>query len=360
MVILISLMVACPLKELQLSQNVAWAANESAGGAWSFLGTGIGARAMGMGGAFVALADDATAAYWNPAGLGLLNKREFTFMVIDSNKEVYPLTNRFLRRHQYLSGIFPIRISSGRFGLSGNYFSIGGIQHTTGTSELNFEKHGYFDDREWALTFSYGISLPDLKNPDRSWFFGGANIRLMRQSFFHLSTTGYGGDLGFILKNRKLWRFWNTRLGWVWNINLPRKWSSDDKNVKVLESYSDPAVIGWKWGLAFDIKEILTPAFTLTHRQKGSPLTYSAGVEIRITRSAFIRGGFEDVRLNENPLSSSKTVGFGFKKKYLQFDYAAALENLCLKHRISTTVRYWEFSNQHWWIFMSIFTERKN
>ena len=31
----------------------------------------VGARALGMGGAFVAVADDATATYWNPAGLAL-------------------------------------------------------------------------------------------------------------------------------------------------------------------------------------------------------------------------------------------------------------------------------------------------
>ncbi|MFC2083104.1 hypothetical protein ACFLSG_03600, partial [Candidatus Bipolaricaulota bacterium] len=34
---------------------------------------GIGARAMAMGGAFTALADDATAAFWNPAGLAQLD-----------------------------------------------------------------------------------------------------------------------------------------------------------------------------------------------------------------------------------------------------------------------------------------------
>jgi long-subunit fatty acid transport protein len=37
---------------------------------------GIGARALGMGGAYVAAADDYTAVYWNPAGLALIRKME--------------------------------------------------------------------------------------------------------------------------------------------------------------------------------------------------------------------------------------------------------------------------------------------
>ena len=36
---------------------------------FAFLKLGVGARAMGMGSAYVALADDPTAVYWNPAGL---------------------------------------------------------------------------------------------------------------------------------------------------------------------------------------------------------------------------------------------------------------------------------------------------
>ncbi|MBI1744439.1 hypothetical protein HYR54_15430 [Candidatus Acetothermia bacterium] len=39
----------------------------------SFLAPGVGLRALGMGGAFVAVADDITAVYWNPAGLPQLH-----------------------------------------------------------------------------------------------------------------------------------------------------------------------------------------------------------------------------------------------------------------------------------------------
>src|SRR3989338_2646899 len=39
---------------------------------------GSGARAIGMGGAFIAIADDATAASWNPAGLVQLEKPEIS------------------------------------------------------------------------------------------------------------------------------------------------------------------------------------------------------------------------------------------------------------------------------------------
>jgi len=40
---------------------------------------GTGARAIGMGGAFIAVADDATAASWNPAGLAQLEQPEVSF-----------------------------------------------------------------------------------------------------------------------------------------------------------------------------------------------------------------------------------------------------------------------------------------
>jgi long-subunit fatty acid transport protein len=44
------------------------------------LALGSGARAFGMGGAFLARADDATAASWNPAGLSYLRRPEFSIV----------------------------------------------------------------------------------------------------------------------------------------------------------------------------------------------------------------------------------------------------------------------------------------
>ncbi len=44
-----------------------------------FLGIGIGARAAGLGGAYVSLADDGTSLYWNPAGLAQVGGHRVSF-----------------------------------------------------------------------------------------------------------------------------------------------------------------------------------------------------------------------------------------------------------------------------------------
>ena len=52
-------------------------------GAFSAFKSGIGARALAMGGAFVAVADDTTAMLWNPAGLAQLNDTRIGGMSTD-------------------------------------------------------------------------------------------------------------------------------------------------------------------------------------------------------------------------------------------------------------------------------------
>ncbi len=47
--------------------------------------SGVGSKAIGMGGAFRGLADNWSAAYWNPAGLAQLSESEFNLMAITIN-----------------------------------------------------------------------------------------------------------------------------------------------------------------------------------------------------------------------------------------------------------------------------------
>lgn len=55
----------------------------------AFLRIGVGARAEGMGGTFVAVASDPSAIYWNPAGLASLQRREVAASHVDWPADVH-------------------------------------------------------------------------------------------------------------------------------------------------------------------------------------------------------------------------------------------------------------------------------
>ncbi|MBT3755162.1 MAG: hypothetical protein HOK80_01165 [Candidatus Cloacimonetes bacterium] len=87
---------------------------------WNF--TGVGARAAGMGGAFIGVADDATAISWNPAGLTQLDKPEASIVgrglaevyEVDYNSwsETYEDEHGILN---FLSGVYPFEFSGMKF-----------------------------------------------------------------------------------------------------------------------------------------------------------------------------------------------------------------------------------------------------
>src|SRR3954470_5013694 len=56
---------------------------------------GMGARALGMGEAFTAIADDISAIWWNPAGLIHMPHNEVTWMGGDRVMTAYPYTGFF-------------------------------------------------------------------------------------------------------------------------------------------------------------------------------------------------------------------------------------------------------------------------
>jgi hypothetical protein len=68
--------------------------------AGEFLKIQVGARALGMGGAFTAVADDATAPYWNPAGMVFLPYKE----VIPQHQEKFGN----LAKHDFIGAVMPL------------------------------------------------------------------------------------------------------------------------------------------------------------------------------------------------------------------------------------------------------------
>ncbi len=64
----------CPVSEAQ-GQSAKYGA--------AFLAEGVGARALGMGGAYVAIAEDVTSGYWNAAGLSRMAYPEIAYMHVE-------------------------------------------------------------------------------------------------------------------------------------------------------------------------------------------------------------------------------------------------------------------------------------
>src|ERR1035438_1639114 len=68
------------LLSLLLSPLSSVHAQATGGQPGEFMSYGAGARSLAMGAAFVGVADDASATYWNPAGLSQITRKELTLM----------------------------------------------------------------------------------------------------------------------------------------------------------------------------------------------------------------------------------------------------------------------------------------
>jgi hypothetical protein len=159
-----------------------------------FLKIGIGARALGMGGSFVSISDDASASYWNPAGLIQLESREAMGMHASQFGGVVD--------HDVLGVITPLSSESGRraaIGLTLIRLAVDNIRVTKDAKVAEdpngnpiidpsrvVEKSAY----DLAFIISYARSLGD------RWA-TGVNVKLIRQSLVGEGASfGVGVDLG--------------------------------------------------------------------------------------------------------------------------------------------------------------------
>jgi hypothetical protein len=192
---------------LAVTMGVLMAANAGATKlAGEFLTTGPGARALGMGGAFVSIADDASASYWNPAGLVQLARRQVLLMHAE---QFGNLTDR--NCFTFAGPLSEGSASKAAGGISLLWLRVSDIALTSNLNEpgVDFEDlnhDGRWDpaterrlwradrvrwdsDNELALLVSYARLLsPELA--------GGVNFKLIWKDVAGLTALGLGIDVG--------------------------------------------------------------------------------------------------------------------------------------------------------------------
>jgi hypothetical protein len=145
--------------------------------AMPMLRMGVGARALALGGAFVAEASDASAGYWNPAGLTQIEFISITGM--------YSEGMSFDRNYNFIA--YGHRFNFGSLGLTWLNSGVKEIKEYNNSGTLV----GDFDAADNVFLFSYGKRLDN--------FMAGASFKVVNQKIDYsdpYSETGFGFDFG--------------------------------------------------------------------------------------------------------------------------------------------------------------------
>ncbi|MBU0702090.1 hypothetical protein KKE26_12510 [bacterium] len=323
-------------------------AGKGGGDAYAFLKAGVGARAMAMGGAFVALAEDGDAAYWNPAGLGLMSEEKGKRGIdissaFGSNEEIG-------RKYYYLGYTSSVNIlKKNREGMGIGLISmtVGGIERWQPSSQGGFPiPQGSFDDAERAIIIAYGNEiLPGL-------FCVGSNLKIITHNMDNHSASGIGVDIGlladisaiFYRKERAILGILEgVKAGMVVRNNLGKKWDS---------GHIDDGMLSGELGMTGNIlwknKQMGRLNLTLS-QEKGRTMSLSSGVEIDVLKNISIRGGINRwyLEARESGLDAERLnygqrlcAGIGYKFRKTQIDYALALGRLETQHQMSAKIGF--------------------
>ena len=259
-------------------------------GAFSAFRNGVGARALAMGGAFVAVADDATAVCWNPAGLAQLGDTRLAGMSTD----LYGLGIT----HQYVGAV--TSFANLGIGLGWERAAIDG-QVVDGTGGLGSS----FTWTEQTIVGSLATNVMDIA-------MAGANVKYyMADSGLGDSASGFGFDLGLLVS-----------LGDMFVIGVNAK----DLAGSSLEwdgGATDVISGVYKAGLAMNLAEDMLVLAADVDFDGSSLGDTHVGVEFNVIDELALRGG---VVLTDDFQEYYFTVGAGINVAGLYVDAAYILE----------------------------------
>lgn len=296
---------------------------------------GVGARVTGLGQAYTAVADDVYSVYYNPAGLGTLDRPEFgtTYSrLLTGLSDGSNVQNSFLAYAHPLEGG-----RKGAFAGAWNHFGVGGIYTET------------------QLLASYGHSLFARSSPDK--FYVGGTLKYMSRSLGGTSAASNGisntgvatgtpdpalqntsrsnmdADLGFLWRIKPRWtaglmiqHLMEPNVGFSENDTLGR-------NIKLGGAYKTPFST-----LSGDLRFQSAPDGSMDKifafgAEKWLPTLLHGSFGVR----AALSNGSRDFR--------QMSVGLSYKINRMQFDYGFALPLGGLSgtsgtHRLGLTMRF--------------------
>jgi tetratricopeptide (TPR) repeat protein len=296
-----------------LNTEIATAAN-SGGQPGQFLQYGAGARSFGMGTAYFSVSDDASATYWNPAGLSQLERGELTALHI----ELFPGTDT---TYDFLSCVYPTA-KYGVFGaniirlMSRGYEKIQ-IAYNPQQGIVDIKSLGTFDISETALTAAYGKKI--LENVSI-----GVTGKFIQRSLDTYGDQMFSFDAAMLMQgfNHTLPNL-NVGFG-IRNLITRSDDNTDDRLPMIFRLGASYRLLKNKLLLSMDMEKNL----------KAQP-TWSFGTEYKLINFVSLRLGFT----GESGFRES-SAGIGVNYKDYSLDYAFALHDLGMTHRISGT---WKF-----------------
>ena len=153
------------------------------GAAAAFNDIGVGARPLGMGGAFVALADDGNATNYNAAGLGHINAAHLSMTTAQRLKG--------LINYSHIGGVLPLG-SVGSFGASIGILSEDSEVYKEQTITVSY-------GRTFLHRFAFGLNLKSLSTRfDENNESVSAHLKNNSQFFAHTSAADVSFDLGMM------------------------------------------------------------------------------------------------------------------------------------------------------------------
>ena len=159
--------------------------------AGEFISAGVGSRALAMGGAFVAVANDVTAGYWNPAGLVEANGIQVQFM--HAKQFMASIQYDYLAASAKLDESSALAVSLIRWGVNDIKDSRDALRGTSISEGIDYSKIVSFNVADYALFVSYSRQYSE-------HLAIGANIKIINRDYASENALGIGFDAGLKYK----------------------------------------------------------------------------------------------------------------------------------------------------------------